>query len=201
MAMHTKFELEGGDIAAIQQILRVLPRRLRNGAMRRAGRQAADIVRRNVQPLVPVQKHPANKYGPFQNKAKNRYISLREGIVSKVRTYSNAVFVIVGPRTKANLRHASLIEYGTKPRFAGRSLSSSEYTTRRVKERVGRGGDFKYRYEKVKRDDPTVVRGMNRGAGPAFHYMSRGWAQARPGVIATIEAELRKALSTSGVTV
>ncbi len=207
MTFCTDFKIEGGDLAGIQQVLRVLPKRLRNGAMRRAGKQAADIVRRNVQPLVPMSKHNPNEYGPFQNDAKNRYLHLRHGIVSKVKTYTNAVFVVVGPRTNAKLFHAHLIEFGTRPRYTRHTSRYQKVGEKRIKTKSG--GKVGYRTKRIRKsigsflDERKLKRGPVRftGVGPAHHYMSRGWAQARPGVIATIETELRKALATSGVTV
>lgn len=191
------FKLENADLLSIQTILKVLPKRLRNGAMRKAGRQAADIVRRTVQPLVPVSGE----------RSEESYIHLRQGIISKVKTYNNAIVAVVGPKTNAKLFHAHLIEFGTRPRYTRHTSRYEKVGERRIKTKVG--GKIGYRTKRIRKsigsflDERKAKKGPVRytGVGPAYHYLSRGWKQAQPGVIATIETELRKALATSGVTV
>lgn len=195
MTFKLAFELPTAGMAKIQTMLKVLPKRVRNGAMRKAGKEAAAIVRRNVQPLVPMSGERDDK----------SYIHLRQGIISKVKTYKNTVFVAVGPRSGAKLFHAHLIEFGTKPRYTRHTSRYDTVGTKRIKTRVN--GKLQYRNKRIRKSagsflDPNKAKkGSVRytGVGPAYHYMSRGWSQSEAGVVATIETELRKALASSGV--
>lgn len=197
MTFKLAFELPTAGMAQIQTMLKVLPKRIRNGAMRKAGKEAAAIVRRNVQPLVPQSG----------NRDEKSYMHLRQGIISKVKTYKNSVFVVVGPRSGAKLFHAHLIEFGTKPRYTRHTSKYQTIGTKRIKTRVN--GKIQYRSKQIRRstgsflDQNKAKKGSVRftGVGPAYNYMSRGWAKCEAGVVATIETELRKALATSGVTV
>lgn len=196
MTWRMDFQLQNADLQNIQTLLKVLPKKLRNGAMRKAGREAGAICRRVIQPLVPRSDNEDYSYA-----------HLRDNIISVVRTYNNTVFMACGPRTKKRLYHAHLVEFGTRPRQTGHTSKYKEVGTKRVKTRIN--GKVAYRTKRIRKsigsflDERKALKNgvANRGVMPAFHYMSRGWKQAEPGVVATIEHELRKALATSGVTV
>lgn len=198
MTWKIDFQLKDAEIKKIQTLLAVLPKRIRNGAMRKAGRAAAQIVVRDIRPLVPrSEPKPGNP----------DYVHLQDGIISKIKTYGNTILVMAGPRTKAKLFHAHLIEYGTRQRATRHTTRYDVVGTKRIKFRVN--GKIKYKDKVIKKsagsflDQRKLLKGTVRetGIGPAYHYMARGWASAEPKVLAVIKSELTAALATSGVNV
>lgn len=206
MSFRVSLGMFGPELARIQSLLKVLPKSLKNGAMRTAGRKAADVVRKTIRPLVPKSKRNYRVYGPFQSKSKQTggYLHLRDGIISKVKTYRTAIVVLVGPKTRAGLNHAHLIEEGTRERFWRHSTKSSSYVTighKRIKRRINGRRVFINKAIKRSTGSTLDVEKLKKGAvrstgrGRPYKFMERGWSIAEPRVLQVITAELSAALA------
>lgn len=218
MSFKIDFNFSGSAMYQIQAVLKVLPKRLRNGAMRSAGRKAAEVVKRTIRPLVPRSKKNYRVQGPFQRADTGRggYMHLRDGVISVVRTYRDAVFMAVGPRSGAKLFHAHLVEFGTRDRYTRHTSRYRDVGTKRIKTRykalsasghpISKPG---YKTKRIRRsigsflDERKAAKGpvQRRGRMPASLYMSRGWAAAEPRVYQVIQTELTNALANIGTIV
>lgn len=178
----------------LQRLLAVLPKRIRNGAMRKAGRGAAKIVTRAIVPLVPVSAKIRSKTG--------RKKHLRQAITFRVRTYNNVIFAVAGVEAGEKMFHSHLVEFGTRRRLTAHHTVYDEVDGNRYKRRNA-AGTIVYSAKKV-----SVSRGQkyngkgevrDRGRMPPFHYMTRGWKASESNARQFIEMTIRQHLTSAGV--